>query len=200
MHGLDAELWVIGERWHPITAKTGAVFLGVWPLAIGCGGWVIARMCRIAGGGGYFRAAVTFRGLPMSVIEAMLSGLRWCDGDKRPWEQVIEGETGFLCRRCGCRSWPCITQAGRGCRVAGGAWRSRPARALDRYDEGRLSTAPWTCSACDAIPPPHDRHCCHSPCLDLGVRQDWPVDSVGRWPPAVLKSCHGWFGEGAARG
>jgi glycosyltransferase involved in cell wall biosynthesis len=98
MRDVPAELWVVGER---LASDHGE---DMEPYFANCG--LGARLRRL----GYRRdvAAILaasdifvlpshFEGLPMSVIEAMFSGLPVVATDIRgPREQVVEGETGFL--------------------------------------------------------------------------------------------------------
>jgi glycosyltransferase involved in cell wall biosynthesis len=98
MAGVPAELWVVGERlesdhgenMEPYFAASG---LGDRVRRLGYRRDVAA----ILAASDIFVLPSHFEGLPMSVIEAMLSGLPVVATDIRgPREQIVEGETGFL--------------------------------------------------------------------------------------------------------
>ena len=98
MADVPAELWVVGERldsdhgedMEPHFAASG---LGDRVRRLGYRRDVAA----ILAASDIFVLPSHFEGLPMSVIEAMLSGLPVVATDIRgPREQIVEGETGFL--------------------------------------------------------------------------------------------------------
>ena len=146
MRDVDAELWVVGER----LASDHGEDLEPYFAACGLG----ARLRRLGyredvpallAAADIFVLPSHFEGLPMSVIEAMLTGLPVVATDMRgPREQVEEGRTGLLVpprarrrrwrRRCG--GWPTTRSArahGRGRRgrarwpatTRPGLWRAR---------------------------------------------------------------------------
>lgn len=96
--GADAEVWVVGER----LASDHGEDLESYFTASGLG----ARLRRlgyredipsILAAADIFALPSHFEGLPMSVIEAMLTGLPVVATDIRgPREQVVDGETGLL--------------------------------------------------------------------------------------------------------
>jgi glycosyltransferase involved in cell wall biosynthesis len=136
-----AELWVVGER---LGSDRGADMVALLEAA------GLGERLRLLG----YRRDVThvlaaadiftlpshFEGLPMSVIEAMLTGLPVVATDVRgPREQVVDGETGFLVPA---RQVASLAEAlGRLVRdpelrrSMGAAGR---ARALDLYDEAKV--------------------------------------------------------------
>lgn len=94
----DAELWIVGERLasdhgedlEPFFAKSG---LGPRLRRLG----YREDTADILAAADIFTLPSHFEGLPMSVIEAMLTGLPVVATDIRgPREQVVDGETGFL--------------------------------------------------------------------------------------------------------
>ena len=93
-----AELWVVGERLltdrgEDITAALEAAGLGERLRLLGYREDVPSLLAAAD----IFALPSHFEGLPMSVIEAMLTGLPVVATDIRgPREQVIDGETGFL--------------------------------------------------------------------------------------------------------
>jgi glycosyltransferase involved in cell wall biosynthesis len=98
MHGVNAELWVVGER---LDSDHGA---DLEPVFAACG--LGARLRRLGyredipallAAADIFTLPSHFEGLPMSVIEAMLTGLPVVATNiSGPREQVIDGETGLL--------------------------------------------------------------------------------------------------------
>ena len=98
MKTVPAELWVVGERLasdhgedlEPIFASAG---LGPRLRRLGYREDIPALLAAAD----IFALPSHFEGLPMSIIEAMLTGLPVVATDIRgPREQVVEGETGFL--------------------------------------------------------------------------------------------------------
>ncbi len=98
MRDVPAELWVVGERLasdhgedlEPYFAGSG---LGARLRRLGYRGDVAAVLAAAD----IFALPSHFEGLPMSVIEAMLTGLPVVATDIRgPREQVVPGETGLL--------------------------------------------------------------------------------------------------------
>jgi glycosyltransferase involved in cell wall biosynthesis len=98
MADIDAELWVVGQRlpsdhgedMEPCFANAG---LGLRLRRLGMRDDVPA----ILAASDIFTLPSHFEGLPMSIIEAMLTGLPVVSTDIRgPREQVVDGETGFL--------------------------------------------------------------------------------------------------------
>ena len=141
MRDVDAELWVVGDR----LASDHGEDLEPYFAASGLGPRLRRLGYRedipaILAAADIFVLPSHFEGLPMSVIEAMLSGLPVVATDiSGPREQVVDGETGFL---VGLMDVPAL--AGALQRLAadpdlrtrlGAAAR---ARALDLYDEGRV--------------------------------------------------------------
>ena len=92
----DAELWVVGER---LASDHGQ---DLEPLFAGAGPQVRRLGYRrdvaaILAAADIFTLPSHFEGLPMSVIEAMLTGLPVVATDIRgPREQVVDGQTGIL--------------------------------------------------------------------------------------------------------
>lgn len=98
MRDVDADLWVVGERLasdhgedlEPVFAAAG---LGHRLRRLGYREDIPALMAAAD----IFTLPSHFEGLPMSVIEAMLSGLPVVATDiSGPREQVVDGETGLL--------------------------------------------------------------------------------------------------------
>ncbi|CAH2599562.1 Glycosyltransferase family 4 protein [Rhodovastum atsumiense] len=98
MREVDAELWVVGNRLasdhgedlEPCFAASG---LGARLRRLGYREDIPALLAAAD----IFALPSHFEGLPMSVIEAMLTGLPVVATDVRgPREQVVEGRTGFL--------------------------------------------------------------------------------------------------------
>ena len=137
----DAELWVVGERLNSdrgadMAALLRSAGLGRRLRMLGYRTDIAALMAAAD----IFSLPSRFEGLPMSVIEAMLTGLPVVATNVRgPAEQVVDGVTGYsvppgdagalavalatLARDAGLRRR--MGQAGR-------------ARALDRYDEAKV--------------------------------------------------------------
>jgi glycosyltransferase involved in cell wall biosynthesis len=102
MRGLDAELWVVGDR----LASDHGEDMEPYFAAAKTAGVQVKRLGYCRDVETYLQAADIFvlpshfEGLPMSVIEAMLCGLPVIATDIRgPREQVVAGETGFLVQR-----------------------------------------------------------------------------------------------------
>jgi glycosyltransferase involved in cell wall biosynthesis len=98
MADLDAELWVVGERlpsdhgedMEPYFARSG---LGPRLRRLG----YRDDIPQILAASDIFSLPSHFEGLPMSIIEAMLTGLPVVATDIRgPREQVVDGVSGFL--------------------------------------------------------------------------------------------------------
>ena len=137
----DAELWVVGER----LATDRGVDLGpLLDAAVATGR--VRRLgyrtdvAAILAAADIFALPSHFEGLPMSVIEAMLTGLPVVATDIRgPREQVVDGRTGLLVAPftvaplAAALNRLAADPALRA--VMGEAGR---ARALDRYDEARV--------------------------------------------------------------
>jgi len=137
----DAELWVVGER---LASDHGADLESYFR------GSVLGPRLRrlgyredtadILAAADIFALPSHFEGLPMSVIEAMLTGLPVVATDIRgPREQVVDGETGFLVTP---RRVEPLTDALRKL-IADPALRARMgaaglARARERFDEGKI--------------------------------------------------------------
>ncbi len=141
MRDVDAELWVVGNRLdsdhgedlEPYFAAAG---LGDRLRRLGYREDVPALLAA----SDIFALPSHFEGLPMSVIEAMLTGLPVVATDIRgPREQVVAGETGLLVAPMQAAPLAAALQ-----RLAGDpAERARMgaagrARALDRFDEARV--------------------------------------------------------------
>jgi len=141
MRDVDAELWVAGER---LPSDHGE---DMEPHFAGCGlGTRLRRLGyredvpALLAAADIFVLPSHFEGLPMSVIEAMLSSLPVVATNIRgPREQVIDGTTGLLVPA---RQVAPLAAALRrlaedsGLRARMGA--AGRARALDLYDEGRV--------------------------------------------------------------
>jgi glycosyltransferase involved in cell wall biosynthesis len=141
LRGSAAELWVVGDR---LASDHGE---DLEPYFAGAG--LGARLRRlgyrddipaILAAADIFALPSHFEGLPMSVIEAMLTGLPVVATDIRgPREQVVEGVTGLLVPPA---SAPHLADALR-LLVDDADWRHRMGaaareRALALYDEGRV--------------------------------------------------------------
>jgi glycosyltransferase involved in cell wall biosynthesis len=141
MREVDAELWVVGERLasdhgediEPYFANSG---LGDRLHRLGYREDIAALLAAAD----IFALPSHFEGLPMSIIEAMLTGLPVIATDiNGPREQVIDGVTGYLVPLM---DVPALAAAL--ARLAGDpALRARLGaagrrRALDLYDEGRV--------------------------------------------------------------
>ena len=129
----EAELWVVGERLDTDRgADMAARCCGPPAWASGCGCWAIATdVAGVLAAADIFTLPSHFEGLPMSVIEAMLTGLPVVATDMRgPREQVVDGVTGLLV--------PPATRAAAGARAARG-WRAtrRCARAWAQAGRAR---------------------------------------------------------------
>jgi glycosyltransferase involved in cell wall biosynthesis len=95
-----AKLWVVGER---LPTDHGSDMVAEFDRAAGVLGPRLVRLgyrtdvARILAAADIFCLPSHFEGLPMSVIEAMLTGLPVVATDIRgPREQVRDGETGYL--------------------------------------------------------------------------------------------------------
>ena len=141
MESVDAELWVVGDRLdtdhgEDLEPYFAASFLGDRLHRLGYREDVPALLAAAD----IFALPSHFEGLPMSVIEAMLTGLPVVASDIRgPREQVLEGRTGMLVPP---RNVPALAAALRllaetpALRTRFG--RAGRDRAHDRYDEARV--------------------------------------------------------------
>jgi glycosyltransferase involved in cell wall biosynthesis len=141
MRAVDAELWVVGER---LASDHGA---DLEPVFAACG--LGARLRRLGyredipallAAADIFALPSHFEGLPMSIIEAMLTGLPVvATAIRGPREQVVDGVTGSLVP-----PGDAAALAAALARLAGDATlRARfgaagLARATDLYDESRI--------------------------------------------------------------
>ncbi len=93
-----AELWVVGERLASDRGADLAAALAARPRRAGCAGWATARdVPALLAAADIFCLPSHFEGLPMSVIEAMLTGLPVVSTAIRgPREQVVDGRPGLL--------------------------------------------------------------------------------------------------------
>ncbi len=98
--GLDAELWVVGER---LASDHGEDLEPAFAAAAAAMGPRLRRLGyrrdvpALLAAADVFALPSHFEGLPMSVIEAMLAGLPVVATTIRgPREQVVDGETGLL--------------------------------------------------------------------------------------------------------
>jgi glycosyltransferase involved in cell wall biosynthesis len=141
MSGLDAELWVVGERLasdhdDSVEPEFAASTLGPRLKRLGYREDIPA----ILAAADIFALPSHFEGLPMSVVEAMLVGLPVVASDLRGVrEQVVDGQTGLLVPA---RSIAPLTGALARLvadpalrRAMGEAGR---ARALERFDERKI--------------------------------------------------------------
>ncbi len=138
----DAELWVVGDR---LSSDRGEDVAGMLDAA-GLGQRLRRLGYRhdvpaILAAADVFTLPSYFEALPMSVIEAMLSGLPVVASDiSGPREQVVHGETGLL---VAVRDADALAAGLR--RLAGDAALRRRMgqagrqRALDRFDEARVT-------------------------------------------------------------
>ncbi len=141
MRGLDAELWVVGERLDSDHGEDLEPYFAQCAL-----GERLRRLGyredipAILAAADIFALPSHFEGLPMSVIEAMLTGLPVVATDiSGPREQVIDGETGYLVppmqsAPLGAAIGRLVNDAGLRARM-GAAGRTR---ALALYDEARV--------------------------------------------------------------
>jgi glycosyltransferase involved in cell wall biosynthesis len=141
MREVDAELWVVGNR---LDSDHGEALESYFANA-GLGGRLRLLGYRedipaILAAADIFALPSHFEGLPMSVIEAMLTGLPVVATDIRgPREQVVPGETGLLVPPARVPELAAALQtlaADAGLRARMGA--AGRARALDLYDESRV--------------------------------------------------------------
>ena len=158
----EAELWVVGER---LDSDRGADMAAVLRAA-GLGDRLRMLGYRddipaLLAAADIFTLPSRFEGLPMSVIEAMLTGLPVVATNVRgPAEQVVDGVTGL--------SVPAGDRGGAGCGTRPTGPRSRfacpdgagrpAAGAGSATTRPKSSRAPWTCSACRSIPPRLQHH------------------------------------------
>jgi glycosyltransferase involved in cell wall biosynthesis len=141
MKDVDAELWVVGER---LSSDRGE---DLEPYFSGAGlGSRLRRLgyredvAAILAAADIFSLPSYFEGLPMSVIEAMLTGLPVVATNVRgPREQVVDGVTGLLVPVR--QSAPLAAALDRLARDAGlraAMGEAGRARALDLYDEAKV--------------------------------------------------------------
>ena len=96
MEGLDAELWVVGERLASDHGEDLEPYFRASRARVRRLGYR-EDVPAILAAADIFALPSHFEGLPMSVIEAMLCALPVVATDTRgPREQVVEGETGYL--------------------------------------------------------------------------------------------------------
>lgn len=139
----DARLWVVGER---LASDHGPDMAEDFARAARLMGPRLQRLgyrddvARLLAAADVFALPSHFEGLPMSVIEAMMTGLPVVATDIRgPREQVVPGETGFLVPP---ESVAPLAEALQRL-AAGPALRARMgeagrARALERFDEAQV--------------------------------------------------------------
>ena len=137
----DMELWVVGER---LASDRGPDMVALLRGA-GLGGRLRLLGYRddvpaLLAAADLLVLPSRFEGLPMSVIEAMLTGLPVVAANVRgPREQVVEGQTGLLVPPGDAAALAAaLARLGRdpGLRAAMGA--AGRARALERYDEAKV--------------------------------------------------------------
>jgi len=137
----DAEFWVVGERLATdrgpdVAAALRAAGLGERLRLLG----YREDIPDLLAAADVFALASRFEGLPMSVIEAMFSGLPVVACDIRgPREQVVHGATGLLVPPGDAAALATALRdllADKARRVAMGA--AGRARAVERYDEARV--------------------------------------------------------------
>ncbi|MCW3477818.1 glycosyltransferase family 4 protein [Limobrevibacterium gyesilva] len=141
MRDVDAELWVVGERLESDHGED----LEPYFAAAGLGERLRRLRYRedipaILAASDIFALPSHFEGLPMSVIEAMLTGLPVIATNIRgPREQVVDGETGLLVPPMRVPELAAALRrlaADPGLRARMGA--AGRTRALEHYDEGRV--------------------------------------------------------------
>jgi glycosyltransferase involved in cell wall biosynthesis len=138
-----AELWVVGER---LTSDRGADMVAVLRAA-GLGARLRLLGYRddipaLLAASDIFTLPSRFEGLPMSVIEAMLSGLPVVATDVRgPAEQVVDGVTGLKVPVGDAGALgAALDRLARDAGVRERMGRAGRARALERYDETKVLT------------------------------------------------------------
>ncbi len=96
MRGIDAELWVVGDRLPSDHGEDIEPYFAGAPASVRRLGYR-DDVAAVLAAADVFALPSYFEGLPMSVIEAMLTGLPVIATDVRgPREQVAPGETGLL--------------------------------------------------------------------------------------------------------
>ncbi len=96
MRGIDAELWVVGDRLPSDHGEDMERYFADAPASVRRLGYR-DDVAAVLAAADVFALPSYFEGLPMSVIEAMLTGLPVIATDVRgPREQVVPGETGLL--------------------------------------------------------------------------------------------------------
>ncbi len=148
MRGVDAELWVVGERLpsdhgEDLEPHFAAAGLGSRLRRLG----YRTDVAAILAASDMFVLPSHFEGLPMSIIEAMLCGLPVvATAIRGPREQVVDGLTGLLVPPASVAPLEAALRrlaADRALREAMG--RAGLARALERYCESRVVSL--TCEA-----------------------------------------------------
>lgn len=137
----DAVLWVVGER---LSTDHGQDLDGLFVAAEATGR--VRRLgyrtdvAALLAAADIFTLPSHFEGLPMSVIEAMLTGLPVvATAIRGPREQVVDGETGLLVPPATIAPLAAALNrlvADSGLRASMGA--AGRARAVDRYDEAKI--------------------------------------------------------------
>ena len=139
----NAVLWVVGER---LASDHGEDLEPHFARAAERLGRRVVRLgyrhdvARILAAADAFCLPSHFEGLPMSVIEAMLTGLPVVATDIRgPREQVVDGQTGFLVPPMEAAPLArAITRLAEDAALRARMGEAGRARALERFDEGKV--------------------------------------------------------------